>query len=277
MDGKGDIQSAGWRIESPLSPRRINCPFRKAGVNKMKKRGIGRQSEPEVMDDQAEAEVYARADFNEVNQVFAERLAELAAGMEEAVALDLGTGPGDIPLRILRLRPRWRIAALDASAAMLALGQKAAWAAGAASLSFIRADAKNAPFCRRTFDVIFSNSILHHVADVKPFWAELARVAKSGALVLLRDLARPASREEARLIVETYSGNEPELLKEEFYRSLLAAYTPAEVKAQLVRAGIRGLKVEMIDDRHLDVWGRVKRRKAPDSPQSSQRAQRKSG
>ena len=77
-----------------------------------------RQPEPELMDDAAEALAYAAADFSDVNQAFADRLAELAGPLVEAEAADLGTGPGDIPIRVARARPRWHITALDAAPAM---------------------------------------------------------------------------------------------------------------------------------------------------------------
>ena len=74
-----------------------------------------RQPEPELMDLQAEADAYARADFADVNQAFADRLVALAGHLERARAVDLGTGPGDIPVRLARAMPGWHITAVDAS------------------------------------------------------------------------------------------------------------------------------------------------------------------
>lgn len=218
-----------------------------------------RQPEPEYMDLDDEAEAYARADFAEVNQAFAERLAELAGDRQGVHALDLGTGPGDIPIRVLRLRPDWHITGLDASKAMLD------WAAQAVddedlsrSIGLVLGDAKCLPLRSQAFDVVFSNSILHHITAAAPFWREVKRVAAPGAVILVRDLARPADKATARRIVEQYSGQESALLKEEFYRSLLSAYTVEEVRGQLRQAGLDGLQVAMASDRHLDVFGAMK-------------------
>ncbi len=212
-----------------------------------------RRPEPEYMDLDAEAAAYADADFAEVNGAFAQRLVALAVDIPQTdvVALDLGTGPADIPRRVAALRPGWRIVAVDAAAAMLALAPKAA------SVSLVRADASRCPFSDAALDVVFSNSILHHLPDPTDFWREVARVARRGALVLLRDLARPDTEQAARDIVERYAGTESELLQEEYYRSLLAAFTPDEVRAQLREAGVQGLRAEMVTDRHMDVCGRV--------------------
>ena len=70
-------------------------------------------------------------------------------------------------------------------------------------------------------------------------------------------LARPPSEDAARKIVRTYAGGESRLLQEEFHRSLLSAYTPAEVRKQLIEAGLDFLRVEMASDRHLDAHGFV--------------------
>lgn len=219
---------------------------------------IPRMPEPELMDLAHEADAYAIADFSDVNRAFVERLMHLAGNVDRAVALDLGTGPADIPVRAARERPEWRIVAADASFPMLRHARAAVRAAALDETVFpVMADAKRLPFPTGGFDVVFSNSILHHIDDTAGFWAETSRVCAGGARVLLRDLARPTSQEAARGIVEKYAGNESDLLKEEYFRSLLAAYTPSEVRGQLDKAGLWFLEVEMVTDRHLDVFGRI--------------------
>jgi len=203
------------------------------------------------MDLDAEAAAYASADFADVNAAFTERLLEIAPATTEAFAVDLGTGPGDIPLRVLRARPYWRVVAVDASFPMLEFAQGAATVA---PIVWTQADAKRLPFAARSMDVVFSNSILHHITEVGLFWAEVSRIAKPGATVFLRDLARPGSPAAARAIVDKYAGTESPLLQEEFYRSLLSAYTPDEVRLQLAQAGLAGFEVVLSTDRHLDIF-----------------------
>jgi hypothetical protein len=69
------------------------------------------------------------------------------------------------------------------------------------------------------------------------------------------DLIRPGTAGEARRLVETYSPDEPDILKRDFYNSLLAAFEIDEVKQQLKEAGLGGLKVSRVSDRHLIVYG----------------------
>ncbi|MCH8203989.1 MAG: methyltransferase domain-containing protein [Candidatus Hydrogenedentes bacterium] len=213
--------------------------------------------EAEIMDIPERAQAYADADFREVNEAFVERLLELAGDLASARVLDLGTGPGEMPFRIAAQRPGWRIVGLDASMPMLRLGE-AARREGSTAMAhrFVLADAKRTPFADDTFDVIFSNSILHHVDDPVAFWKEAARVAKPGALLFVRDLLRPESPEAAHDLVETYAADEHPLLKEDFYNSLLAAYTPNEIRSQLLEASITPLDITPVTDRHVDVSGR---------------------
>jgi ubiquinone/menaquinone biosynthesis C-methylase UbiE len=223
---------------------------------------MARQPEPELMDDPAEALAYARADFAQVNEAFVGRLLELAGAVERAAALDIGAGPADIALRLHRRRPGWRITAVDAAPAMLDLARAALRQAGVAEgpdcpIRLVLGDAKALPLPAGEFDVIYSNSIIHHLPDPVDMWREVRRLGRSGSVVLFRDLSRPASPAAARAIVDKYAAGESPLLREEYYRSLLAAFTPEEVGEQLARAGLTMLKVQPITDRHYDVFGRM--------------------
>jgi ubiquinone/menaquinone biosynthesis C-methylase UbiE len=212
--------------------------------------------EPEIMDMVQEAQAYAQADFAQVNQAFVDRLLELAGDRRSALALDMGTGPADIPIRLVRARPAWHVTAVDASGAMLDIARKAIRDARIEhAIELVQADAKSSPLKDASFDVIFSNSILHHISAADAFWNEVRRLLAPGARVLLRDLTRPESPQAARQIVELHAGGETPLLQEEYYRSLLSAYTVHEVRDQLTRAGLGKLEVERISDRHMDVFG----------------------
>ena len=217
---------------------------------------LHRQAEPELMDEADEALAYAAADFAEVNSAFVERLCGLAPDRAGAVALDLGTGPADIPARLAGRKPGWRIIAADASRAMLLHG-KALLSRTGAGVRLVMADAKRLPFRNACMDIVFSNSILHHINETARLWNEIRRVARPGALVFLRDLARPRCASDALDIVRKHAGNESALLREEYYRSLLAAYTEEEIVEQLDRAGLDGFEVRMVTDRHVDIWGEI--------------------
>ncbi len=62
---------------------------------------------------------------------------------------------------------------------------------------------------------------------------------------------------EAKSLVELYSSHEPEILKRDFYNSLVAAFEIDEIKGQLTDAGLSHLEVERVSDRHFIVYGEI--------------------
>ena len=78
----------------------------------------------------------------------------------------------------------------------------------------------------------------------------------SGTKVFIADLFRPDSYEVAQAMVEQAASGEPEVLKQDFLNSLLAAFTPAEVREQLAQAGLsEQLRVEGLTERHMLISG----------------------
>jgi ubiquinone/menaquinone biosynthesis C-methylase UbiE len=208
------------------------------------------------MDDPLEVAAYDEADFSEVNRDLARFAIETAGARGRAI--DLGTGPACIPLELCALAPGWRVVAVDVSRSMLDRARARLQAAGLSRRVALKlADAGAGPLPRSRFDLVLSNSLLHHLRDPVAFWEQVGRLAGGGGAVVLQDLARPESPERAARLVRKHAGADSALLQELFCRSLLAAYTPAELCEQLRFAGLRGLAVEMVSDRHLRVHGRL--------------------
>jgi len=209
--------------------------------------------------DPEQVRAYAAADFAEPHQRFIEELQQrLAPLRQRGVALDLGCGPGDISLRFLRALPGWRVDAVDGSPAMIAAGRQAAVAAGLDDrivLRELRLPDTAAP--RRSYDLLFSNSLLHHLADPSVLWSSLRQLSDPDTQVFVMDLMRPASQADAAALVERYASGEPAVLHTDFYNSLRAAYRPEEVQRQLQAAALTHLEIEVISDRHFIVWGSV--------------------
>jgi SAM-dependent methyltransferase len=220
---------------------------------------VDRVLEPELMTDEDQALAYAAADFATPNQAFVDRFVGLFPGFVRGTLVDLGCGPADIPIRLCRALPGVAVTAVDGSEPMLAPGRVAVAAARlGARIRLVCARLPGLERPRDGFDGIISNSLLHHLPWPEVLWAEVARLGRVDAAVLVTDLHRPDSAERAREIVETYSGDEPEVLKRDFFHSLCAAFTLAEVSAQLREAGLDGaLRCEMISDRHWAAWGRL--------------------
>jgi 2-polyprenyl-3-methyl-5-hydroxy-6-metoxy-1,4-benzoquinol methylase len=109
---------------------------------------------------------------------------------------------------------------------------------------------------KRSYDLVVSNSLLHHLDDPAVLWETIRASVTRGGSALVMDLLRPASRDEAEVLVATHAANELPILKRDFFNSLCAAYRLEEVRSQLTRAGLGHLQVETVSDRHFAVFGR---------------------
>ena len=213
--------------------------------------------EPEVMDDPEQVLAYAEADFEEENQGFVDKFFTLYPDLESPHILDLGCGPGDIPIRVARRHAACRVTGIDASQPMIAYAEQAVQKAGFHDrVQFL---------CQRFQDVnlsspadaMISNSLVHHVPNPLRFWYSLKTLVKPGGRVLVMDLLRPESPEAAQTIVDEQAASEPERLQQDFFHSLLAAFTEDEVAAQLAELNLSRLMVDVPDDRHWIVYGQV--------------------
>jgi cyclopropane fatty-acyl-phospholipid synthase-like methyltransferase len=211
--------------------------------------------EPELMEDEAQVFAYAHADFEEENQGFVERFRDYFPDFSEGRVLDLGCGPADIPIRFAKLYPACQVMGVDASAQMIKIGNQAVRQAGLSDRIMLRCERFETIAGANVADGGISNSLLHHVPNPLLFWNKLRQLVKPGSPVLVMDLLRPESSEEAQAIVDRYAVNEPEVLRRDFYNSLLAAFTEDEVTTQLARMNLTRLLIDVPDDRHWVVGG----------------------
>jgi len=216
---------------------------------------MDRLLEPELMDDPEQARAYAETDFSAENQGFVDRFREYFPDFSGGRVLDLGCGPADIPIRFARRYPTCLVIAVDASAPMIRLGEQAVRHAGLAHRITLRCERFQETAGANVFDAAVSNSLLHHLPNPLQFWHKLRQLVKPGAPVLVMDLLRPESPEEAQAIVDRYAAGAPEILRRDFYNSLLAAFTEDEVTTQLARMNLTRLLIDVIDDRHWIVGG----------------------
>lgn len=207
--------------------------------------------EVEVMDTPQEASGYDAMDHSQPNRAFVDRLRALGAAGH---MLDLGTGPGHIPLMVASEMAGSRIIAVDLSHHMLqiAYGKLAGTSLGE-RVAFQLADVKDLPFEDRSFDTVFSNTILHHIPEPMAMLREAWRVLKPGGVLLIRDLYRPADEKMLDHLVATHAGGCDEQQRKMFRDSLHAALTPDELRAIAHTAGMLSVEVVIDTDRHMSL------------------------
>lgn len=116
------------------------------------------------------------------------RLAQPKAG---ELALDICCGTGDLAFSVSRAGPA--VVGVDFSAPMLEKAQQRCQTNGAV-VPFIQADAQRLPFDDATFDLVTVGYGLRNLADWKHGLAEMWRVARPGARVLVLDFGKPDNR-----------------------------------------------------------------------------------
>lgn len=235
---------------------------------------VQRVPEPELMDSVEQAKAYAAADFREPHTMFVERFRarfpwfpRLPASAEtpgdpdrraRARVIDLGCGPADVTARFAAAYPDVDVLGVDAGPNMLRHARRRLARDGLDGRVVVERrrlpDAglgSGAPFA-----AVISNSLLHHLADPAVLWSTVEDVGGPGTAVFVMDLTRPTSNEAAAALTERYAAGEPAVLRDDFFHSLRAAYTPEEVLAQLEAAGLHDrLAVALASDRHLTVAG----------------------
>ena len=210
--------------------------------------------ETEYMDTAEEASSYA-AMPNETNNIAVTEFF-LEAGGGQGVTLDIGTGPGDIPILIAQRAEAARIVAVDAAEHMLRVARERVANAGFAErITLQRCDAKALPFGDHSFDNVISNTILHHIPEPLFFLKEAARVRKPGGVLVIRDLYRPETEEQAHELVRLHASTATDDQQKMLFDSLHAGLTLDEARAMVAEVGMTGASVEMTSDRHYTiVW-----------------------
>ena len=150
-----------------------------------------RTIEPELMTEEEQSRAYAAADFTEPNANFINLFQETFGSKLVGRVLDLGCGNADITLRFARQYPDCQIDAIDGSAAMLRHGRQAL-AQEPLELQqrvrLIKGLIPQVELSQGQYDVIISNSVLHHLHEPAVLWQFIKSFGKSN---IVSCLAKP--------------------------------------------------------------------------------------
>ncbi|HEY7905942.1 MAG TPA: class I SAM-dependent methyltransferase [Wenzhouxiangella sp.] len=220
--------------------------------------------EPELMDSVEQTQAYAAADFSEPNRLFSQAVHDALDHQhpaQRASLLDLGCGSGGLLVELARTLPTWNMIGVDAGPNMLKLARQCIdkeHLAGRVRLveAHLPSDLESLR-AHGPFQAIVSNSLVHHLHDPMTMWESIQAVGQVGTQVVVMDLTRPASLDEAKDLVEVHAQGALPALKEDFYNSLLAAWRPDEIASQLTAMGWGHWSIERPSNRHWLVSGRL--------------------
>jgi len=153
--------------------------------------------------------------------------------------LDIGTGPGWIPVRIAKERPSWAVTGLDFSALML---QEAQALAGRehVHVDWVQADALHTGLPDAHVDLVISHFSLHELPDAPQILSEVARLLKPGGRFVAHDLARPPARRIPVMCVINWLLSFSVEFTRQYADSLRASYTRDEMQELLNQSPLEG-------------------------------------
>ncbi len=213
--------------------------------------------EPELMNDPEQVLAYSNADFEEAHQSIIDNFSQIFPAIEPLhEVLDLGCGSGDVTVRFAQRYEECHIDAIDGAEEMLT--QAEILISSHSLTNRITLHLQQLPNCsikNKTYQAIISNSLLHHLHDPQHMWSTIKQFATDDTAIYVCDLYRPESIHDAQQLVDQYASDEPEILRRDFYNSLLAAFTPDELRLQITNAGLDGLHIDKVSDRHVLIYG----------------------
>ena len=210
--------------------------------------------EPEVMDTRRDAEEYDAMDFWEADTRFAEDALALLGDRAFPSILDIGTGTAKVPVLMLARRVDLDVLAVDLAEEMLRVAaRRVAEARLEERCKLASMDAKALAVPNAKFDMVMCNSTVHHIPDPADLFREIARVVKPDGAVIVRDLARPETMDEAWSIVRSVAAGDHIRQQQLFFDSLCAALTIPEVERIAADAKLDRVRVAMCSDRHWTV------------------------
>jgi ubiquinone/menaquinone biosynthesis C-methylase UbiE len=208
--------------------------------------------EPEVMDTWLEATAYDAMDFELVNTGFV--VDAIALDPHAVKVLDIGTGTVRIPILMCQQRPQYLITGIDLAQSMLIIGQRnVAEAQLTQRIKLERVDSKRMPYPDLEFDMLVSNSLVHHLPDPLSFFGEIKRLVKPGGAMLIRDLIRPASDKIVDELVAKIGADYDLHQQQLFHDSLKAGLTLVEVQELIDRVGLTQVKLSQSSDLHWTI------------------------
>jgi len=200
--------------------------------------------EPEIMEALDQVEGYDAAGESTLAVVYAlavELLNLSGFGRGNCSMLDLGCGTAKFTRRVAETFGLRRIVAIDGSKQMLGLA-----AANLSGLRDVDVELLLQDITRtddipsESFDLVACSLTAHHLPGletVEALLCEMGRIAKPNGVVFLIDLSRLRTRTLMEQYVEVFSVGQSTVHNMDFLNSMLAAFTPAELRSVIPKDG----------------------------------------
>lgn len=140
------------------------------------------------------ASSYEKATRMVIDSYYSRVADEIVASFRKGILLDLGTGPGYLPIEIVKRAPQIKIIGIDLSRKLIQMARaNALKAALSNNLNFMTGNSARLKFEDESFDMVISTGMLHSLKDPVRVMGEIYRVLKKGKEAWIYDPAKVAS------------------------------------------------------------------------------------
>jgi len=136
------------------------------------------------------ASSYEKASRMVIEGYYSQVADEIVSNIRQGTILDLGTGPGYLPVEIVRRAPDVRITGVDLSRKLIRMARINVHKAGLSlQISFEVGNSARLRFDNSVFDMVISTGMLHSLKNPVHVLLEINRVLKHGAQAWIYDPA----------------------------------------------------------------------------------------
>ena len=145
------------------------------------------------------ASIYEKATKMVIGSYYSQVAQEIASSLKSGLILDLGTGPGYLPIEIVKRASSIKVDGVDLTPELIKIAQKNAVKANLADrLHFEVGNATKLRFEDNSYDMVISTGMLHSLRDPVKVLKECYRVLKPGGEAWIYDPAQVSSQIDMR-------------------------------------------------------------------------------
>ena len=198
------------------------------------------------------ASAYAKATRMAIDSYYRQVAKKIVDHLKSGTILDLGTGPGYLPIEIVKKSSQIQIIGIDLSRRLIQMARANALTAGLADrLNFQLGNAAALDFEDSFFDMVISTGMLHSIKEPVKVLQEIYRVLKAGREAWIFDPARVTSAVDRKKWKASLN------LRERFFLQLfqlfglhkpIKVYTREQAMALIEKTDFKNYRIDAQDD-----------------------------